>query len=217
MVQVSLASQETPVTISRWNSQRFLPSVCLQDTHKSEKDPPEWKVLPALLEFFTWISSVHPQDSVNMPWRKLYLQQVSNNVWLNDKVIITYPTIIKWHICKNTEKKNYRYFFFTVKGRVDITTRKLDKIHETNFGPWTSGSTEIRKTDEMRANTAQLTSWKQLLGTSTGGVYQNCLTVGLRWNLEMCGPLDKKGEMWAKREKGGQGGSMRRVEIQGET
>ena len=47
--------------------------MCLQDTHESEKDPPEWKVLPALLEFFTWISSVHPQDSVNMPWRKLYL------------------------------------------------------------------------------------------------------------------------------------------------
>ena len=99
------------------------------------------------------------------------------------------------------QKKNYCYFFFRVKGRVDLTTRKLDKIHETNFGPWTSGSTEIRKTDEMRANTAQLTSWKQLLGTSTGGVYQNCLTVGLRCNLEMCGPLDKEGEMWAKREK----------------
>ena len=28
-VQVSLASTETPVTISRWNSQRFLPCMCL--------------------------------------------------------------------------------------------------------------------------------------------------------------------------------------------
>ena len=71
----------------------------------NQKVPPEWKVLPALLKFFTWISSVHPQDSVNMPWKKPYLQQVSNNVWFNDKVIITYPTIIKWHISKNTKKK----------------------------------------------------------------------------------------------------------------
>ena len=99
------------------------------------------------------------------------------------------------------QKKKKSYFSFRVKGRVDLTTRKLDKIHETNFGPWISDSKEIKKTDEMSTNTAQLTSWKQLPDNSTGGVYRNCLTVGLRWNLEMCGPLDKKGEMWAKREK----------------
>ena len=29
-VQISLASPETPVTISRWNSQRFLPCMCLR-------------------------------------------------------------------------------------------------------------------------------------------------------------------------------------------
>ena len=87
--------------------------MCLQDSHESEKDPPEWKVLPPLLKFFTWTSSVHPQDSVNMPWRKSYLRQVSNNVWLNDKVIITYPTIIKWHVGKNILKKINKYITIT--------------------------------------------------------------------------------------------------------
>ena len=79
MVQVSLASQETPVTISRWNSQRFLPCICLQDSHGSEKDPPEWKVLTPQPKSFLWSSYIHV-DSVNMPLRKFYLRQMSNNV-----------------------------------------------------------------------------------------------------------------------------------------
>ena len=77
MVQVSLASQETPVTISRRNSQRFLPSI--SDSHGSEKDPSVWKVLPPQPKSFLWSSYIHV-DSVNMLWRKFYLRQVSNNV-----------------------------------------------------------------------------------------------------------------------------------------
>ena len=86
MVQVSLASQESPVTISRWNSQRFLPCMCL-NSHGSEKDPSVWKVLPPQPKPFLRSSDIHV-DSVNMPWRKLYLRQVSNNVQLSDKVIM---------------------------------------------------------------------------------------------------------------------------------
>ena len=77
MVQVSLASQETQVTVSRWNSQRFLP--CVSISHGSEKDPSVWKVLPPQPKPFLRSSDIHV-DSVNMPWRKLYLRQVSNNV-----------------------------------------------------------------------------------------------------------------------------------------
>ena len=72
----------------------------------------------------------------------------------------------------------------------------------------------------MSTDIAQLTSWRQLPGARAGGVYQICLTVGLRWNLEICGPLYKRGGMWTKkreRERQGQGGSMRREEIQGES
>ena len=50
MVQIFLASQETPVTVSRRNSQRFLP--CVSDSHGSEKDPSVWKVLPPLPKSF---------------------------------------------------------------------------------------------------------------------------------------------------------------------
>ena len=39
---------ETPITISKWNSQKFLPCICLQDSHGTEKDPSVWKVLPPL-------------------------------------------------------------------------------------------------------------------------------------------------------------------------
>ena len=53
-----------------------------------------------------------------------------------------------------------------------LPTGKLDKLYETTFGHWTTGSTEIRKTDELSPNIAQLTSWRQLLGTSAGGIYQ---------------------------------------------
>ena len=69
-------------------------------------------------------------------------------------------------IPSKNKKINYCYLFFTVKGRVHLTTRKLDKIYKTNFGLCTSGSTEIRKTDEMSTDIAQLTSWGQLPGTS---------------------------------------------------
>ena len=55
---------------------------------------------------------------------------------------------------------------FTDKGRVDLPTRKLDKIYETSCGSWTSGGTEIRKTGEMSQDMAQLSSRRQLLDTS---------------------------------------------------
>ena len=56
---------------------------------------------------------------------------------------------------------------------------------ENYFWTLNIGSTEIRKTDEMSTNIAQLPSWRQLPGTRARGIYQkqcSCLIVGLRQN-----------------------------------
>ena len=63
-------------------------------------------------------------------------------------------------------KNKLLLLLFTDKGRVDLPTRKLDKICETSCGSWTSGGTEMRKTGEMSQDIAQPSSWRQLLGTS---------------------------------------------------
>ena len=63
-------------------------------------------------------------------------------------------------------KSKLLLLLFTHKGRVDLPTRKLDKIYETSCGSWTSGSTEIRKIDERSQDIAPLSSRRQLLGAS---------------------------------------------------
>ena len=91
MVQVSLALQETPVTISRWNSQ-------ISSFHVSPRFPwvregSSWmERAPSSPQVLSWTSSVHPQDSVNMPWRKPCLWQVSNNVLMIRLLLHTLPS-----------------------------------------------------------------------------------------------------------------------------
>ena len=90
------------------------------------------------------------------------LRQISSNAWLNEQVL-PYPP---YNVIFVKLKNKLLLLLFTDKGRVDLPTRKLDKICETSCGSWTSGGTEMRKTGEMSQDIAQPSSRRQLLGTS---------------------------------------------------